>query len=128
MLPGKGRLYYGVNDPAYQTALAEARKNSQGKNEGKAKRVPLNAVDTKKGKDQAKINMQVLDDAVSQLDRAIKNDMPKELAAMVIAQGYQATTGLIKIAAPFRQLPNTCLLYTSPSPRDRQKSRMPSSA
>eukprot|EP00828_Plagiopyla_frontata_P044009 TRINITY_DN704_c0_g1_i7.p1 TRINITY_DN704_c0_g1~~TRINITY_DN704_c0_g1_i7.p1 ORF type:complete len:107 (+),score=3.33 TRINITY_DN704_c0_g1_i7:103-423(+) len=26
------------------------------------------------------------------------------------------------------QLPCTCLLYTSPSPRDRQKSRMPSSA
>ena len=25
-------------------------------------------------------------------------------------------------------LPNNCLLYTSPSPRDRQKSRMPSSA
>ena len=25
-------------------------------------------------------------------------------------------------------LHNTCLLYTSPSPRDRQKSRMPSSA
>ena len=27
-----------------------------------------------------------------------------------------------------RQLPHPCLLYTSPSPRDRQKSRMPSSA
>ena len=26
------------------------------------------------------------------------------------------------------QMPNGCLLYTSPSPRDRQKSRMPSSA
>ena len=26
------------------------------------------------------------------------------------------------------QLGYTCLLYTSPSPRDRQKSRMPSSA
>ena len=25
-------------------------------------------------------------------------------------------------------LPDACLLYTSPSPRDRQKSRMPSSA
>ena len=25
-------------------------------------------------------------------------------------------------------IPNACLLYTSPSPRDRQKSRMPSSA
>ena len=30
--------------------------------------------------------------------------------------------------APTAPLPNTCLLYTSPSPRDRQKSRMPSSA
>ena len=29
---------------------------------------------------------------------------------------------------PFYQLMKTCLLYTSPSPRDRQKSRMPSSA
>ena len=28
----------------------------------------------------------------------------------------------------FYTLPYTCLLYTSPSPRDRQKSRMPSSA
>ena len=26
------------------------------------------------------------------------------------------------------EFPNICLLYTSPSPRDRQKSRMPSSA
>ena len=31
-------------------------------------------------------------------------------------------TSLLKI------LSGTCLLYTSPSPRDRQKSRMPSSA
>ena len=32
---------------------------------------------------------------------------------------------------PFKNHPfhvNDCLLYTSPSPRDRQKSRMPSSA
>ena len=32
--------------------------------------------------------------------------------------------GIIKVADRFF----TCLLYTSPSPRDRQKSRMPSSA
>ena len=34
-------------------------------------------------------------------------------------------------AYPEKQAPTTslgCLLYTSPSPRDRQKSRMPSSA
>ena len=30
--------------------------------------------------------------------------------------------------APTTQYPQGCLLYTSPSPRDRQKSRMPSSA
>ena len=36
-----------------------------------------------------------------------------------------------EVKRPARTLPNTpntCLLYTSPSPRDRQKSRMPSSA
>ena len=31
-------------------------------------------------------------------------------------------------ALTYRQHPKACLLYTSPSPRDRQKSRMPSSA
>ena len=31
-------------------------------------------------------------------------------------------------AEPQLKFTNTCLLYTSPSPRDRQKSRMPSSA
>ena len=39
----------------------------------------------------------------------------------------------VLFSKPFRrvnktQMINTCLLYTSPSPRDRQKSRMPSSA
>ena len=29
---------------------------------------------------------------------------------------------------PFRMVPMICLLYTSPSPRDRTRSRMPSSA
>ena len=35
------------------------------------------------------------------------------------SEGYFAAHG---------QIPWFCLLYTSPSPRDRQKSRMPSSA
>ena len=34
----------------------------------------------------------------------------------------------VTLLRPFPNTPNTCLLYTSPSPRDRQKSRMPSSA
>ena len=32
------------------------------------------------------------------------------------------------LAQPQPNTPNTCLLYTSPSPRDRTRSRMPSSA
>ena len=32
------------------------------------------------------------------------------------------------IGYPIEQMIKNCLLYTSPSPRDRQKSRMPSSA
>ena len=34
----------------------------------------------------------------------------------------------VAAAAPLKPSLRTCLLYTSPSPRDRQKSRMPSSA
>ena len=33
-----------------------------------------------------------------------------------------------RIANAVEEIACTCLLYTSPSPRDRQKSRMPSSA
>ena len=41
-------------------------------------------------------------------------------ALMALASCYDALQS--------NQLYNSCLLYTSPSPRDRQKSRMPSSA
>ena len=34
----------------------------------------------------------------------------------------------IKVLFPEKTFATACLLYTSPSPRDRQKSRMPSSA
>ena len=34
----------------------------------------------------------------------------------------------VKLTNEYKQPPNTCLLYTSPSPRDATLSRMPSSA
>ena len=65
-------------------------------------------------------------------------------AALPEAPGYSAVRALLRIledkghvkhrreGARYVYLPRakreTCLLYTSPSPRDRQKSRMPSSA
>ena len=44
-------------------------------------------------------------------------------------QGLQGAQAHISTSAPSSGVNNgDCLLYTSPSPRDRQKSRMPSSA
>ena len=47
---------------------------------------------------------------------------------LVLNTGNGATTGLMQIVQGANANINICLLYTSPSPRDRQKSRMPSSA
>ena len=41
---------------------------------------------------------------------------------------YLAAAGIPGIGFGLLAQPKDCLLYTSPSPRDRQKSRMPSSA
>ena len=68
------------------------------------------------------------------LERA--REINPELLDGLVAEVEQAKTGLdlssdIGQAAferSLRQLYYPCLLYTSPSPRDRQKSRMPSSA
>ena len=46
------------------------------------------------------------------------------LFATIIQQSAQTNA----LAEPLVKLPDPCLLYTSPSPRDRSLSRMPSSA
>ena len=57
-------------------------------------------------------------------------DQPERIGVvdcvLVAVKGWQLET----VVEPMQHLvgPETCLLYTSPSPRDRQKSRMPSSA
>ena len=52
--------------------------------------------------------------------KAVKTNMLGE----ALIEAFSAKDSLI-FEHPYY---NTCLLYTSPSPRDRQKSRMPSSA
>ena len=49
-------------------------------------------------------------------------------APITIPEGVNITQaeGVISVKGKLGEM--TCLLYTSPSPRDRQKSRMPSSA
>ena len=46
----------------------------------------------------------------------------------VYGPGTPVTTQAPQVSAVLATASGTCLLYTSPSPRDRQKSRMPSSA
>ena len=43
-------------------------------------------------------------------------------------QYIKTETNEFSAVCPFSGLPDFCLLYTSPSPRDRTRSRMPSSA
>ena len=58
--------------------------------------------------------------------RALVQPGPKVLDLGIIGV-HRLTNGCGDIESASR-LGHTCLLYTSPSPRDRQKSRMPSSA
>ena len=44
------------------------------------------------------------------------------------SQGVGAAAGMVDLAGTFQAQRKNCLLYTSPSPRDRTRSRMPSSA
>ena len=51
------------------------------------------------------------------------------LVSLLIMQQYPQLVGLPMHDVQLRQAPiYTCLLYTSPSPRDQRGSRMPSSA
>ena len=114
LLPSRGRLYYGKTDPAYIRAK-EAAEAFGGKDIAKPKRVTikegvkitldwLNGSTRKNGptrQEQMDINMDVLEDVSLQLQNAVKAGMDPKIAAMLIAQGYQATNGLIKISAPF---------------------------
>ena len=114
LLPARGRLYYGKTDPAYIRAM-EAAEGFGGKDLSKPKKVSikkgfkitkewLNGKTRKNGPTRAEqmdINMDVLEDVSMQLQDAIRSGMDPRIAALLIAQGYQATNGLVKISAGF---------------------------
>ena len=103
-IPARGGLYYGKSDPAYQTALDAAKENdSKYPDLAKAKRINVNKAFTKESIKQSKENTKFLNSFVNILNDAVnKNGLPIEIAALYITSGYQATTGIIKIAAPFK--------------------------
>ena len=57
---------------------------------------------------------------------------PEQMDGQIVANAEVVHGALRQVqqisSAPLQEQPLHCLLYTSPSPRDRQKSRMPSSA
>ena len=62
------------------------------------------------------------------LNRQVKFSVVQSDSHLAEAGISQTATYLLTTGAAWRQYALSCLLYTSPSPRDRQKSRMPSSA
>ena len=116
LVASRGRLYYGATDPAYIKAKLAAEKNTKDSKFKAVKNGLPPGIDTKITKEwlnkraaQSEINMNVLDGVVTQLSEAVANGMPIEIAATIITQGYQATGGLIKIAAPFKYVSNNFL-------------------
>ena len=62
------------------------------------------------------------------IEKAIKKGQLNEAKAAVASLEVSEASIQPKYKAKYYYLKGSCLLYTSPSPRDRQKSRMPSSA
>ena len=54
-------------------------------------------------------------------------ELNRELAANAISRGFNVVHGNAELDLS-QYSNNSCLLYTSPSPRDKRQSRMPSSA
>ena len=74
----------------------------------------------------------IADEALKKLARAKGNLKQLSIIANQAQQKYMAAKADLLVATRELNSANeiylSCLLYTSPSPRDRQKSRMPSSA
>ena len=75
----------------------------------------------------------LLDEATSSLDTETENDIQENLYAMlkertVISIAHRLSTIANNDLIVVLEYGEICLLYTSPSPRDRTRSRMPSSA
>jgi hypothetical protein len=123
-LPERGGLYYGTKDPAYIEALNLAKTFDSNYNIEKPKRVSIIKAFTEEGKKQGENNLKALEFMANKLADAVSsNAMPIELASLFISSGYQATTGIIKIAAPFRYKSKVMEYGISPKQRQGEKFR-----
>ena len=89
-----------------------------GKDKGKQGQVL--AVSPKEGK--------VIVEKVNMVSKHVKPRKMGEQGGIVKAEGAMYASKVQIVCPRCKKQTRVCLLYTSPSPRDRQKSRMPSSA
>ena len=101
LVANTNRLYYGSSDPAYIAARKLAAKNSVDASVYKTGRVTTDFFGVK-AIEKFKQNMLLMERVAYELQDAVAGGMPKEIAAMIIEGGYQATSGFIKIAAGFK--------------------------
>ena len=101
LVANTNRLYYGVTDPAYVAARKLATQNSIDAPVYKTGRVTTKFFSPKAVEKFAQ-NMLAMERVAYELQDAVAAGMPKEIAAMIIEGGYQATSGFIKIAAGFK--------------------------
>jgi hypothetical protein len=112
LVPDGGRIYYGVTDPAYVKARQAAIKNDS---ENNYQRIPVGKkpidkvwLDKKNRKgltprEQEELNFKAFKQAMLEIEKAVQEgSMDIETAALMIAQGYQATAGIIKGVAGFK--------------------------
>lgn len=123
-IPTRGGLYYGKSDPAFQAALALAKTNDSKYDIKSPKRVNVNKAFTDQGQAQGADNLKALEFMANKLANAVaKGQMPVEIAALFVSSGYQATSGIIKIAAPFKYKSKTFKHGTTPNQNKGEKFR-----
>ena len=118
----RGAIFWGDQDPLYKAIEKAAKANNKLNKLPKNRKLSINrnpgvvitkgwintilrSVDNSGKISRQKImdnNMDVLENAMLELQLAVQKGMPLEYAALFISQGYQATSGIIKTAAPFR--------------------------
>ncbi len=106
-VPARNRIFYGKKDPAYIATL-EASTKYKGKAarltipKGKNINKPLTKAWKAKNKTQENTNKKARRDYVNQLQKAYLSGMDLSLVGVLVTQSAQATTGLLKISAPFK--------------------------
>ena len=90
---------------------------------------PSNGIMWLEKAETGKVTIDDIKDALEEFARLFKAGFASKAETLTLARAFPENRKYTEAAGKLGDDdPMVCLLYTSPSPRDRQKSRMPSSA